>query len=432
MIMILKLLSYLVLVPGALLCFFPMEHRLRYSPRRTLAVGSLTLAVLISLAAWADYRLPVSRDAILVVILVVCFLAYHCSLRVSLVKSLSVFMAVLSLLCVLDGFAIIYDALKNPSLGMASFTLDRVWANFLLSWGAVLVLWFPLRRFGTQLVDSLELPKVWLMTLPFSLMILVLCLNLRPVYYETLYINRVFHTYIYAVTAMLLLWCLLSVAYYFIVTGILDAAKTAQRNRFLEMQESQFLAQQRYIESTARHRHDFRHSIRTLTEMYDTGDLDALGRYLHQYEQTMPANEVIRYCGNTALNALLNYYAHNAAEKGIDSEFLIRLPDMLPVSDMDLCSMVGNILENAIMACGRGGFLRLTVVTEEDVQFYIVATNSFRGSLRKEDGVYVSTSRSGRGIGLASIVSTAEKYGGVAQFSHKGQEFYSNVAIPLR
>ena len=430
--MILCFLSYLVLVPGALLCCFPMANQLRYSQRRTLALGALTLAVLVCLAAWADYRLPVSRDAVLAPVLAVCFLAYHRSLRAPLVKSLSIFAAILSLLTVLDGFAIAYDALRNPDLGMISFTVDRAWASVLLSWGAVLVLWFPLRRFGAQLVDSLELPRVWLMTLPFSLMILILCLNLRPVHYETLYFNRVFQAYLYAVVAMLLLWCMLAVAYYFIVTGILDAARTAQRNRFLEMQESQFLAQQRYIESTARHRHDFRHSIRTLTEMYDAGDLDALGRYLHEYEQSIPANEVIRYCGNTALNALLNYYAHSATEKGIDSEFRIRLPNHLPVSDMDLCSMIGNILENAIMACGQGGFLRLTVMTEEEAQLYIVATNSFRGSLRKEDGIYVSTSRSGRGIGLVSIISTAEKYGGVAQFSHQGQEFYSNVAIPLQ
>ena len=430
--MIPRLLSYLILVPGALLCCLPMGNQLRYSRRRTLAVGGLTLAVLICLAAWADQSLSLPRDAIMVPVLAVCFPVYHRCLRVSLVKSLSVFAAILSLLSVLDGFAIVYDALRNPSLGMISFTLDRAGAGVLLSWAAVLVLWFPFLRFGTQLVDSLELPRVWLMTLPFSLMILVLCLNLRPIYYETLYVNRVFHAYIYAVAGMLLLWCMLAVAYYFIVTGILDAARTAQRNRFLEMQESQFLAQQRYIESTARHRHDFRHSIRTLTEMYDAGDLDALGRYLHEYEQSMPANEVARYCGNTALNALLNYYAHSAAEKGIDSDFQIRLPDRLPVSDMDLCSMIGNILENAIMACGQGGFLRLTVITEEAAQLYIVATNSFRGSLRKEDGVYVSTSRSGRGIGLVSIASTAEKYGGVAQFTHRGQEFYSNVAIPLR
>ena len=35
------------------------------------------------------------------------------------------------------------------------------------------------------------------------------------------------------------------------------------------------------------------------------------------------------------------------------------------------------------------------------------------------------------GIGISSVVSTAESYGGVALFSHQGIEFYSNVAIPL-
>ena len=35
------------------------------------------------------------------------------------------------------------------------------------------------------------------------------------------------------------------------------------------------------------------------------------------------------------------------------------------------------------------------------------------------------------GIGISSVVSTAESYGGVALFSHQGTEFYRNVVIPI-
>ncbi len=53
------------------------------------------------------------------------------------------------------------------------------------------------------------------------------------------------------------------------------------------------------------------------------------------------------------------------------------------------------------------------------------------GVVKLSGGRYLSTDRRGSGIGISSVVSTAESYGGVALFSHSGTEFYSNVAIPL-
>jgi len=105
----------------------------------------------------------------------------------------------------------------------------------------------------------------------------------------------------------------------------------------------------------------------------------------------------------------------------------------LPISDVDLCNMVGNILENAVIACQKTEekMIQLTILTEDQIQLYIVAVNTFDGIVRKRNEQYLSTNRNQDGIGLSSIASTAKSYGGIAQFSHEGNRFYSNVAIPL-
>ena len=94
-------------------------------------------------------------------------------------------------------------------------------------------------------------------------------------------------------------------------------------------------------------------SIRTLTELYDAGDHEAVGRYLHQFIDSMPVSEVRYFCNDTALNALLNYYDHLSRQEQIGFSVQVLLPETLPVSDVDLCSMVGNILENAVTACRK-------------------------------------------------------------------------------
>ena len=67
----------------------------------------------------------------------------------------------------------------------------------------------------------------------------------------------------------------------------------------------------------------------------------------------MPKNDIIRYCDNNAVNALLNYYRNTAEENGIKCTFEIDIPGELTVKNPELCSMFGNILDNAVIACSE-------------------------------------------------------------------------------
>ena len=209
--------------------------------------------------------------------------------------------------------------------------------------------------------------------------------------------------------------------------------KMIQKNRILEMQESQYRYMQKHINMSEKARRDFRREILTLAELYDEGKTDEVGKYLKQYVDAMPKKEQVTFCRNTALNTMLNYYVHVASLHKIDAKLQVRIPNDLPVSDADLCSMVGNILENAVAACQSSTekSIRLTIIAEDQMQLYIVVVNSFDGNVCQRDGRYISTKSDGDGIGLVSVAAIAEKYGGMAQFSHEGKLFYSNIAIPL-
>ena len=217
--------------------------------------------------------------------------------------------------------------------------------------------------------------------------------------------------------------------------GVLHAARTREKMRILEMQESQFESQQQYMESFARTRHDFRQNIRTMKNLFHEGDYEQLGKYIDEYYDSLPVPETRRYCSNTALNALLNYYAGKAKENDIPVSFRIDIPQKISVSDVDLCTIIGNILENAVTACleipAENRSLLLSGLVQNN-RLYIVATNSFSGQVRERNGKYLSRRHSGSGIGLKSIQTSAEKYHGKAEFSHNGQEFHSDVMLLLQ
>lgn len=424
-------LDYLSYLPPAFLCFLPMKDQLRFSVRRIAATSGTAMLATMLVLGWAQYRFELEANTVLLPMLAVCFFAFqHCQ-RATLWQSLSVFCASLALMTILSNIATCAGALLFTK--SENFMLHAILLQVGLNTAFSALLAIPYARYGSYIVNEMRQKHVWQMTLLFSVCVFAANMLLLPIVNAVIGNATQLVYMLLVLAAILFLFLLMHVIFYFTVSEIMAQKKAEARTRFWESQQSQFAAQQRYMKETEKAHHDFRQSIRTLTELYDAGDHEAVGRYLHQFADAMPVSEIRFFCNDTALNALLNYYDHLTRQEQIGFTVQVRLPDTLPVSDVDLCGMIGNILENAVTACRKAEEKRiqLTVLTEEAAQLYIVAVNTFNGVVKQADGRYLSTNRKGSGVGLSSVISTAEAYGGVARFSHKGTEFYSNVAIPL-
>lgn len=287
-------------------------------------------------------------------------------------------------------------------------------------------------RFLSQLVDSIDSPRIWAVTLPVPMIFILLNMLMQPQEYSTMHINRVYAMYLcYIVLAFFLLAVIYSI-FYLMATEILRSAEDKQRIRFFEMQESQYLAQQRYIAASSHQRHDFRQHLLSITQMVQNRAFDELTGYLSEYLNTLPDSQTI-YCQNVPANALLNYYASMMDQAQIHRNWKISLPENLQISDPELCSLLGNLLENALHGCQTlspdNRYHNFTICLEHDRFLYLVSSNNFNGIVKQKNHLYLSTHKNGSGIGLSSIATIAEKYHGIAQFSNTDKEFLINVVM---
>ena len=433
--MMTELLTVLTALPAQVLCLLPLWNQRKYGVGKTLGWLGLMDLLLFPVAAFLLHRYLLLPNTVLFPLLLAFFGGWQRCLKCAVYKSLAVFFAVCSLLCICRNIACAIESRVMPEAGADALSVESALIQLGLNALVVLLLFLPLRRYGAKLIDSLDLPGVWYMTLPFSLVLLGINLFLRPLKYETLFVNNVFRAFLLSVFATLILWALLCVMFYQIVTAMLASADQKMKIRLLEMQESQFVSQQRYMEASARARHDFRQNVLTMKNLCQEGNYSALEKYIDEYYNALPRAETAQYCRNHALNATLNYYAGKAAEEKIRTGFRVDIPDVITVSDVDLCTVTGNILENAVNAClelpEEKRYIHLTILTRNGNRLYLVATNSHAGKIRKRGGNYLSSHRQGEGIGLKSVMETAAKYGGSAEFSHDENEFFSNVMIPL-
>lgn len=431
-----ELVSYLIFFPAVFICYLPMKNQLRSGCRRTILKTGVFLGILVPVMALVDEALFLGHNVIVAPALLLFLLFYHRTLKTPVYQSLSIFILVCALFAFVSNFANAFDAARNPHGSIDEFSLEAAGFQLFLSIAFMGLIAYPFWTYGSWLIDHFHIRNIWMISCPVSGIFLVLNILMCPRKYETLHTNNVGLYYYTALPLLLLLLFFLCVIFYRIVWDMIKLAEARERNRILEMEEGQYRKQQRYMEESAAARHDFRHLIGTLDEMLTSGNTEAAREYLTAYRTAMPKNEVQRYCSHPALNALLNYYAEGAQQDGIQLRITVDLPEHLPLSDVDLCNIVGNILDNAITAsCDipeQSRHIDLSIYCPNEARFGIVATNRFNGRVRMDGDRYLSSRRGGSGIGLASVRMAAERYGGTATFRHEGTEFMSGVVIPMK
>ncbi len=431
-----SLLTYLVFIPAAVLCYLPMRSRLRLGVRRTVLSGALLFLSAVPVLSFLETHFALGYNVLMIPALICLYFLYQLSLKAPMYKTFSIFIMICTLFSFLANIANGFDAYLHPQRTIEEFSLAAaVFQLILCVFFCVLAAW-PLYHYANWLIENFDLQATWFLTILISAIFLFSNLLMYPRKYETLHVNNVGNVFWGFLFILMLLYILLCIFFYRIVNGMVDYSRTRERNHTLEMMESQYVRQQRYIQDTAAARHDFRHAIGVLDELLSSGDMNAARDFLKEYHKGLPRNDIVRYCTNPPLNALLNYYAQMAHQDNIRLKYSIQLPDQLPLTDVDICSITANILENAVAASREipqeERMIRLTMSSPNDVRFAILAVNNFNGKAKQTGTRYLSTRRGGSGIGLTSIESIAERYGGTVSFHHENREFTSGIVIPMQ
>ena len=432
------LLSELMVIPAGFLCLAPMKNQLKYSYKRILLRMAFLMLLLLPTGAFLNYMFELPPNVSLGPMVLIAFFAYRSCVTTSFAKAAAVFSFVLVFMSVGSNMANFVDAVYNPESGANSFSLAFGLSSLGFSIVICLSLFHLLRKYASFLIDHMNENPIWWITVVISMIFLTMELFIVPLKYETLYVNRIISVFLMLNALAFSMELLLGTIFYHIVKSLLNLADLRVRNSILEMQEKAFLKQQRYIEENARIRHDFKHTLRSILMMAENKDMEGISSFLEEYVKTIPEKEIINYSANNALNAVLNYYATDAANRKIDVTFRIEEPDpeKLPLSGTELCSMIGNMLENAVSAAAAqdsdNRYISLSTRIVNGNEFYITVINSFDGQTKMKNGHYLTTKKSGSGIGLRSITSTAELHRGMANFHHEGNEFYSDIVIPLK
>lgn len=232
------------------------------------------------------------------------------------------------------------------------------------------------------------------------------------------------------------LWRDITTAYH---SSLTFAQERRLMTRQLAMQAEYARQLQKSNDENRRLTHDFRHQLHTLKGMaLHYGKDNELLRYLSEQDRFASTPSYTgHFCDNVAVNALLQYYNSMAAENGVQAEFQLLLPPQIPLTDVELCTVLGNLLENGTEACLRQTHGKRYVHIFTKVvgkTFYLVVENSTDGTYRMEGGRLLSHKQKELrfGIGLESVRHTVEQHGGALDVFPEPVKFRVGITLPLQ
>jgi len=214
--------------------------------------------------------------------------------------------------------------------------------------------------------------------------------------------------------------------------SLMEKASMSQRQ--LAMEQAHYNTISQHIEETKAARHDLRHHLALIQAYVNSGNNKKLEEYVSAYIQSVPEDTTITLCKNDAVNAIAHYYIEQAKQEKIETDININLPKSVAIADSDLCIVFGNLLENALEACRRQSeetpFITVSAALVGDY-VVIAVDNSFEEEISKDNEVFLSSKRDGKGVGITSIQAVAEKYQGQAKFEFLDNVFRASVMLRL-
>jgi len=216
--------------------------------------------------------------------------------------------------------------------------------------------------------------------------------------------------------------------------SLVYAEEQRQMKRQMTMQVEHLRQINQKVEESAKLRHDFRHHLRTLMALAGEGRCGELENYIRGITEINEGTRLGRLTDNIELDALVQYYSNLAQSGGIQFRARLLLPAELNFPAVDLCGLLGNLLENAVEACQRQQTGDKTIFIAgriQDGQLEFVVDNSFHGELKTRGGKYLSSKRNGFCFGISPVLETVERYGGVINLYADEKGFHAEVSLPI-
>lgn len=197
-----------------------------------------------------------------------------------------------------------------------------------------------------------------------------------------------------------------------------------------EMQYKYYLIQTKKYDQTTKILHDVNKHIKAIEGLYGAEQEHTAGEYAKEIGDMLKPLIPVHYTENPILNILLTDKEAIMKEKQILSEIKIDNINLDFIAPIDVTTIFGNLLDNAIEAAEKvkeDKYIHIKITSYH--QMVVVSIENSCGDVKWKNGVPVSTKGKNRGIGLLNVKESIEKYDGNLTLRQEKNKFMADLFL---
>ena len=423
------LFTNVMLVLGAVMLLrdFPARKRRGWLFAAECAVSCVVYMLMDSLYFWAFGHWQMDRIVISLFVLFYAVLRSQYDFRVCLVRGWMYIATVMVMLPISEPLGDLFRSIREEFMAWSQYLTPLAMALMVLS--EVLFL----RHFSFDTGTTIGVKYVWMQFVISLITILIEgCAELTGAAQAVKGFN---------VLICICLWFINLMAYY-LFYSIDQATKenislNALRQK-AELETEKFHTTKLNYEELRTIRHEIKNHNFYIKALLDEGKIPEAREYLDRVSAKGTKYLKSFDSGNYVIDIVMNHEIAAAKEWNVTLKESILVPKQLPFRDEDLCSLLSNLLDNALEAAAQSGekapAVEISILPRQEYLF-IRVTNPVDKALPEHRRMTLETTKTKHtelhGFGTRIIRSIAETYNGSVKYSMSGGLFTTDVMLEM-
>lgn len=218
----------------------------------------------------------------------------------------------------------------------------------------------------------------------------------------------------------------------YLVAYMSDSAQKAYHTQKLEMQQKYYEDKLKEEERVRSIYHDMKNHLLVMEQAGGAGEA---GKIAEQLRENLSSYEDYVHTGNDILDIIVKEKTQQAREKQIDFSAMIDFKDAPFIETLDISTIFGNGLDNAIESCEKLPQEQRVVLVKAGKVHNFLSIMMENTCLNENGSKSQRTSKKDEflhGFGLSNIRRAVEKYNGQCTTHSEEGKFFLKILIPIQ
>lgn len=212
-----------------------------------------------------------------------------------------------------------------------------------------------------------------------------------------------------------------------------------QKIRALEEQEYQNIMEK--MTALRDMKHDMENHLNSLQIMANNLSSSEMQQYICSLRNTLECSHIFVSTGNMAVDCILSSKISLARDSNISTDFSVLLSDNFKMDAVSICSLLGNLWDNAIDACksllqhdgDKLPYILFFMKPYQDMTIIHIENNYYGEINLLPDGKFQTNKKNPEhGIGLERIETIVNKEQGILSIDVKNHIFSVHILVPQK